>query len=106
MFLSQKARLLRVTRVLRDARFFLCVVARDMLSHAIVSMYYSDRLVLSLGGSKGDSDVEEGSPPRKRRKTPTRTSARSSPQVAAVSDKGAAAKSPLNTPYKGKGRKL
>jgi len=59
----------------------------------------------SLGGSKEDSDVDEGSPPRKRRKAPTRTSARSSPQVTFVSDKGVPGKSPQSSSAKAKGRK-
>ncbi|XP_078378002.1 uncharacterized protein LOC144661172 isoform X2 [Oculina patagonica] len=56
-------------------------------------------------GSKGDSDAEDGGPPRKRRKAPTRTSVRSSPQVTFVPDKEIATKSSQGSPAKAKGRK-
>jgi len=66
---------------------------------------YGLRKTSSPGGSKEDSDVDEGSPPRKRRKAPTRTSARVSPQVTFVPDKVVSGKSPQSSSAKGKGRK-
>ena len=74
--------------------FFRCGAALIMLSFS-----------LFVGGAKEDSDVDEGSPPRKRRKAPTRTSARSSPQVTFVPDKVAPGKSPQSSSAKAKGRK-
>lgn len=59
----------------------------------------------SSGASKDDSDADEGSPVRKRRRVPTRTNPKSSLQVTFVSDRGIPAKVSHTSPARTKGKK-
>ena len=80
--------------------FSILVVMNLGQSNAIFKL-----LGLFLGGSRENSDVEDGSPARKRRKTPTRISTRTSSQVTFVPDKEVPGKSTYGSPSKSKGRK-